>query len=356
MRLDKALALTEPLAMSCGVQSVTAMRHNQFLVYQIALPESYWEFYSRDMIEDSAIGLSENKSPVLFSFDPPHHLIAGSTGSGKSETLKSVIMSLIKSYGEEDLGLVLIDPNRELDCFINESHLVYPIAVTEEDINLTLRATNQELNRRMEHNLRNERRWVIAIDEASADQIMIDESNLRILSVISKQARRYKINLIIGTQNPTHSEFPGILGNVLNRWVGTLDSAMSSARITGHAQLNAHKLLGKGDFLHIAGEVERLQVATITQAEINSLKRSQPAQIELTDDTIIELPEDNSSAGRPKIELDPNILAHYWHLGPDNITQGQAESMFGFKRTGHVLHRDFCREFGMAYLKVRRNK
>ena len=63
-----------------------------------------------------------------------------------------------------------------------------------------------------------------------------------------------------------------------------------------------------------------------------------------------------STPGRPPVELDPRILAAYFHYGPQAISHRLAREMFGLARTGHVLHRDFCLEFGREYMRFRRSK
>jgi DNA segregation ATPase FtsK/SpoIIIE-like protein len=234
---------------------------------------------------------------------------------------------------------------------------------------------NGELARRKAANDKAGQIIVLAVDEAASDELLQNPANLLALQNISQQARKYRLHLILATQKPGHSSLPKILDNLLNRWVGQLSDAGLSARVTGQAGLGAHKLTGNGDFLHLAGPVvERLQIAQATRPDFDRLERSdrvacsctsrlpplqpvgtfRPRSVQLAVPDIVELPA--SATGRPPAQVEPVILAHYWHYGPDNISRQQAEAMFNLKRTGHVLHRDFCREFGLAWLKLRRNE
>lgn len=361
LKLDNALKLAEPLALSCGVRAILAQRAAGLVSYQVELPEIYWQYFTRqDLSEPAAVGLAEQRRPVLFNFDyAPHSLIAGTTGSGKSETLKSILVALVQSYAPAALGLVLVDPHRELDELENEAHLLLPVAHEPAEIGNALAYANQELKRRKESNIKDGPIIVVAVDEGTADEILSNPANLAVMQNISKQARKYNLFLILATQKPGHGDLPNILDNLLNRFVGQLSDASVSARVTGHAGLFAHKLTPKGDFLHITGpEVDRFQVARATPADFERLERRAVSPLIVEPDDITDLPAtlpEMSGPGRPPVELTPATLAAYFYYGPANITHKLAEELFGQKRTGHRLHRDFCVEFAREYMRLRRS-
>ena len=360
--LDKALKLAEPLALASGVNAVLATRIEGLVIYQFELNPGMWEYYTRQDVIGLAIGLADQRRPVEFALDPPHALIAGTTGSGKSETLKSILVALVQNHGVSDLGLVLIDPHRELDDFNNEAHLIMPIAHNAEEIKNAFAWANQELAHRKAGNVRDGQTIVIAIDEATADEVLADGANLEIAKSISSQARKYRMHVILATQKPAHSDLPGILDKLLNRWIGQLSDARTSATVTGHAGLQAHKLTPKGDFLHIAGpDVQRFQVAMATRQDFDRLERAEiksitPLRVQSLNSDFYPLPAvlPSPDIGRPPIELDPELLAFYFFHHPDKITHRMADEILGLKRTGHVLHRDFCNSFIEAYLKLRK--
>lgn len=357
MQLDRALKLAEPMALSAGTKAVMASRANGLVSYEIQLPQVYWQFYTRADVVGLEVGLAEQRRPVEFDFEPPHALIAGTTGAGKSETLKSILVALVTSYTPDELGLILVDPHRELDDFTNEAHLTLPIATTTEEIQNALAYANRELSHRKEENLKDGRLLVVAIDEAAADEVLRNQDNLQVLKNLSKQARKYRLHLILGTQKPSHGELPSVLDNLLNKWVGQLSDAGTSARVTGHAGLMAHKLTPKGDFLHITGpEVDRLQVAMATPADFDRLERCEVRPVIVEPADVVDLPASlpETGPGRPPVDLNAKTLAAYFYYGPPSITYELAERLFGQKRTGHLLHRDFCNEFAKEYLKLRR--
>jgi hypothetical protein len=359
LQLDAALKLDEPLALACGVKNVLSQRRGGLVAYQVELGHQYWQYFTRqDLPAGQAVGLAEARRPVNFGFEPPHSLIAGTTGSGKTETLKSVLVSLLTTHTPPELGLILLDPHRELSDFANAAHLLLPIATEPGEIDAALAFVNGELARRKAANDKAGPLIVLAVDEAASDELLQNPANVVVLQNVSQQARKYRLHLILATQKPGHSSLPKILDNLLNRWVGQLSDAGLSARVTGQAGLGAHKLTGNGDFLHLAGPVvERLQIAQATRPDFERLERGPVQQAEAVGTSrpdIVELPA--SATGRPPAQVEPVILAHYWHYGPDNISRQQAEAMFSLKRTGHNLHRDFCREFGLAWLKLRRSE
>lgn len=357
MQLDNALKLAEPLALSCGVNAVLAQRIEGVVSYQIELPQAFWHYYTRqDLPNSQAVGLAEQRMPIAFEFDPPHSLIAGTSGAGKSETLKSILIALMTTYSDLELGIVLIDPHNDYQDFKNEAHLVMPIATEAESIRLALAWINQELAQRKEKNIKDGRIIVIAIDEADS---VLAGANLEIVKTISKHARKYRIHLIVATQKPLHAELPGILDNLGNKFIGQLVDAGTSARVTGHAGLMAHKLTPKGDFLHITGpDAMRFQVAMATDKDFAKLNRCevQPVKVDSLDvvELPIELPE--VSPGRPQLQLNPEYLAWYFFHNPNKISRGMAKKMLGLTQSNHELHRQFCQDFIQAYLKLRNSR
>ncbi|MBE7474894.1 MAG: DUF87 domain-containing protein [Anaerolineales bacterium] len=341
--LDKALKLAEPLALHAGTENVLAQRAGGLVIYQFQLAQAFWEYYTRADVSGLAVGLAEARRPVVFDFDPPHALVAGTSGSGKSETLKSILLALLTTYTPDGLGLVLIDPHRDYTDFINAAHLVMPIAAEPGEIQTALLWANQELAQRKAQDIKDGKLLIVAIDEA--DQALSDKANLEAAKNIAKQARKYRVHLIVSTHKPLHTDLPGILDMLINRFVGLVSDAKISATLTGHAGLGAHKLTGKGDFLHIAGAVlERFQVAMACRADFARLPRAEiaPAVVQPLD--LVILPADKP-IGRPSLELDPVIAAQYFWRNPDSISIAMARELFNLSRSGHDLHKKFVIEF-----------
>lgn len=353
MQLDSALKLAEPLALACGVNAILSQRFEGVVNYQIELGQGFWEYYTRaDLPQTNAVGLAEQRRPICFEFDPPHSLIAGTSGAGKSETLKSILLALIATYTPLEMGIILIDPHGDYSDFNNAAHLIMPIATEAEQIRHALAYAGKELAHRKSEDIKNGRIIVLAIDEA--DSVLIGV-NLETAKQISKQARKFRIHLLVATQKPLHADLPGILDNLMNRFIGQLADANTSARVTGHAGLMAHKLTPKGDFLHITGpDVMRFQVAMATRKDFERLERIevQPVKVETLE--TIALPDDMPEVrrgGRPQLIINPEWLAYYAFNDPQAISRNMASEL-ELSRDFHELHRDSAKGFLRAYLKL----
>lgn len=346
-QLDKAVNLSEALALASGVNHVLGQRAAGLVLYQFELPAGYWEFYTRADVSGLAVGLAERRRPVIFDFDPPHALVAGTTGSGKSETLKSILIALLTVYTPADLGLILIDPHRDYTDFNHATHLVLPIAHDPPDIAHALAWVNHELVNRKDNDQRAARFIVIVIDEG--DQALRDKANLVIAQNLAKQARKFKLHLLLATQKPLHADLPGILDNLGNRFVGQVTDAKMSAILTGQAGLAAHKLTGKGDFLHVTGpQVDRFQVAQATAGDFAKLPRAEIVMpdIELAD--MVDFSDELSTRpgpGRPALEVSPVIAARYFWQSPETISRAIARDLLGLTRDKHELHKKFVLDF-----------
>ena len=156
---------------------------------------------------------------------------------------------------------------------------------------MALRWAGQELARRVQAGARNARQIVVVIEEA---EDYLDAEQLAIARSIAGEARKFGIHLIVSAKKPTQKNLPDLLDKLLNRWVGLVDNANTSALLTGQAGLACHKLTGKGDFVHVVGPAfDRLQVAVTTAADYARLPR---AEIRAP---VVE-PEDTSRAPEPE--------------------------------------------------------
>jgi hypothetical protein len=366
LRLDTALDLAEPLALAANTPAVLAQRlpaQPGLVTYQFQLAWGYWKTYTRSDVTGLGVGLAENHRQVDFGFDPPHALVAGTSGSGKSETVKSILCGLFTAYAPGDLGAVIVDPHRDYyENFRNAAHLAAPIASTPEEIGVALRWAGQELARRVQAGARDARQIVIVIEEA---EDYLDAEQLAIARSIAGEARKFGMHLIVSAKKPTQRNLPDLLDKLLNRWVGLVDNANTSALLTGHAGLACHKLTGKGDFVHVVGpDLDRLQVAMTTPADYARLPRAEiRAPAVEPEDTPRALnlegsrDEDEDSpralgfpvpdkGGRPPTVLDPRKVAYYlvYPGGPNAVTRAIAETVLSLKRQGHTAHRDFAAE------------
>jgi len=359
-QLNRALKLGESVALATNVENVLAYRQAGLVIYQFQLRRPFWHYYTRaDLPNPQALGLAERRRPILFQFDEarPHTMIAGATGSGKTETIKTALLALLQTFTRDELQLVIVDVFNNYTDFENVANLAIPRATSAADIESALVWCEAELARRVAHNIKDAHRLVVIVDEA--ERILSTQAAVERIKAIAKTGRQFKVNLILGSQQFKETDLPGVVRELNNRFVGLVNDAQTSSRLTGHAGLQAHKLTGKGDFLHVTGpDVIRFQVAQATPADFAGLERCEITPPETPAPAAVELPivqtlPPPAERGRPKVELDPAILAHYFYYGPDGITYSQADSLFNLKRTGHILHREAIRQFGRVLLKLR---
>lgn len=238
----------------------------------------------------------------------PHALVAGTTGSGKSVTIHSMITSLLYRNGPDDLKLILIDPKRvELTLYNNIPHLLTPVITDAKKTILALKWAAKEMDRRYDileaesvRDIESYHNNVFAKtpkkmktnsegveEEVNADRmpyivIIIDEladimsSYPRELEAaivrLAQMSRAVGIHLILSTQRPEVNVITGLIkANVPARIALKVSSQIDSRTILDAG--GAEKLLGAGDMLYSSGEAqpERLQSAFISESEVKNV-------------------------------------------------------------------------------------
>jgi hypothetical protein len=350
-QLDRALALAEPLAGHTYTQVVIAQRERGRLLYQFQLPSGFWESYTRADVKGLGVGLSESRRQIDYSFKIPHSLVGGATGSGKTEAVKSIAVAAAEVYKPEDLSMAIIDLKGDYREFDNLAHLALPIAHTQDEIDHAITWASQEMARRVEigQNIRHQR-LMIVIDEAENVLTSDREGRGRLaqLQAIARMGRAFDVNLVISTQEPQKGLVKDIKGQLLNRWIGWVESASTSYWLTGHAGLACHELTSEGDFMHVVGpEQERLQVALVTRQDYDRLPRAEirKPEVELEDTpAILNVPhfEEPDSGGRPPVLPDPVMVARFRFIGTGKVSLSKAKEWFGMTRTEWERNRDFA--------------
>lgn len=221
----------------------------------------------------------------------PHLLIAGSTGSGKSVCINSVIASIIMQNSPWEVRMLLIDPKRvELTPYNGIPHLIEPVIVEVEKAVLMLKGMIQEMLRRYkifeEAGVRNIEGYneklpldqkmpllVVAVDEL-ADLMMSASSDIeRSITRLAQLGRATGIHLVVATQRPSVDVVTGLIkANFPSRISFAVASQVDSRTILD--SVGAEKLLGRGDMLFQPPDVpkpKRIQGAFISDSEIEKL-------------------------------------------------------------------------------------
>ncbi|MFZ5807557.1 MAG: DNA translocase FtsK 4TM domain-containing protein [Verrucomicrobiota bacterium] len=251
--------------------------------------------------------------------DMPHLLIAGSTGSGKSVCINSILMSLLLRFSPDDLRIILIDPKVvELQVYNTLPHLVVPVVVDPKKVLLALRWVINEMEKRYRimakagvrnvdaYNARpkeSEKPNVEQLDlideiengkEKKSDELTMPDRMPYIVVIIdeladlmqtapadvenaiarlSAKARAAGIHLIIATQTPRASVITGVIKtNVPARIAFQVPSALDSRVILD--ENGAENLLGKGDLLYLrpgSSKLLRAQGAFVSEEEVTKV-------------------------------------------------------------------------------------
>lgn len=355
--LQKSLTISENVALGSGVDSVVSRREGGIVRYDFGLPEILWLSYQLSQMNLGVVGMSAGRVPVLFDFSYPHKLLAGSTGSGKSVAMRSLIISLAKQMPPEKIKFGIIDPHKSMAEFENAAHLIARPATDGEAITRLIVYFHEQLAARKrlgEHEFSKSGfpRLVLVIDEASRTDVFgyqgnANRANLAMVRDIVQEGRKFRISAIISTQKPTEADLPGIFSMIDDRYVGKVSSASISAQFSGQSKVDAHLLSGRGDFMHVFGpDVTRFVFAEPGKSDYDMLPRTELPEIHQSDHEPIEL--SRGKPGRPPIEIQPNILAYYM-TGEVSIKQAE---VFALGRRAHAKYKTFAKELALAMEKM----
>ena len=248
-----------------------------------------------------AIGRDAEGTPVVADLAKmPHLLIAGTTGSGKSVMINSIITTLLMRALPEDVRLIMVDPKRvELAGYNGLPHLYVPVVTEPKQAASALQWAVSEMDRRLKVferlNVRkistyNEKQaagefehydnppqkmpyLVIIIDELS-DLMMVAGKDVEASIVrIAQLGRAAGIHLIVATQRPSSNVVTGLIkANITNRIAFNVATGIDSRVIID--QMGAEKLTGLGDMLFSKvdwGKPRRIQGCFVSDDEINEI-------------------------------------------------------------------------------------
>jgi S-DNA-T family DNA segregation ATPase FtsK/SpoIIIE len=287
-RLAKLESLTEEVALALGTPTARLTRNNGTL--SIEVPRRDARFISLSELDaqlksdehlrraldspgTAILGLDSEGVPLLLRLASPdvaHCLIAGTTGSGKTELARTIIASLVTHQKPRDIQLALFDPKlRGFAPFVSAPHLLFSIVADAEETMARLSYLVNEMERR-DRDLIERPRIVIVIDEL-ADLLQMCGNELELLLTrLVQRGRSAGISLIACTQKPMARVVGGLVkANFPVRLVGRVASTDDARVAAGIGGTGAEKLVGRGDFMLIAsGQTIRFQAALVKPEEI----------------------------------------------------------------------------------------
>lgn len=316
VKYNRITNLVEDLCLALEAESLLIQRIPGKSTVGIEVPNANREtIMLREILESKSFGSS--RSPLTLALGKeingririaelgsmPHLLIAGSTGSGKSVSMNSFILSILFQSTPSEVKLILVDPKRlELGLYEGIPHLVTPIITDPKVAANALRNAVLEMERRLkllaEKGVRNieqynrlfERkeslnlfeppdehvplpRIVIFIDEL-ADLMMVDSKNVEAsITRLAQMARAVGIHLVLATQRPSVDVITGLIkANFPARLSFRVATKVDSRTILDSN--GAEALLGKGDMLYSpagSGRLVRIHGPFVTESEITQV-------------------------------------------------------------------------------------
>ena len=307
VRLNKLTGCADDIALSLGAPSVRiAAVPGKISIVGIEVPNRAVTTVSlREVIDSPEFNRSKSKSSFAVGKDiggsciigniakMPHMLIAGTTGSGKSVCMNSIIISLLYKAGPEDVKLIMIDPKMvELANYNGIPHLMIPVVTDPKKAAGSLQWAVTEMMRRYKtmsdagvRDLESFNSIIVAEGGVKIPQliVIIDElADLMLVAAkevedsicrIAQMGRAAGIHLVIATQRPSADVITGLMkANIPSRIAFSVASSLES-RIILDTQ-GAEKLVGKGDMLFApigAGKPLRVQGCFVTDGEVEAV-------------------------------------------------------------------------------------
>lgn len=342
----------------------------------------------RELIDSESF--NTQKSPIAFAVGEdiagkpimadiakmPHLLIAGSTGSGKSVCINSLIISVLYRARPDEVKMIMIDPKRvELSVYDGIPHLLIPVvtdpkkasgalnwAVAEMDARYTkfaeLKARNlKDYNERVKSSnnpeLSTMPQMLVIIDEL-ADLMMVASKEVETsICRLAQLARAAGIHLVIATQRPSVNVITGLIkNNVPSRIAFAVSSGVDSRTIID--MNGAEKLLGKGDMLFFPAGMpkpQRVQGAFVSDEEVagvvNFLKEKNKKEVTGQETQVIEevtsaigaFPGGSAYEDEEKDELFEEAGKFVIEKGKGSIGMLQRNFRIGFNRAGRIMDR-----------------
>ena len=282
---ESARIATIPGSNTIGIELPKPQRENVFLSEIIS--ES--SFKKKDIKLPIALGKSISGLPVTGDLSTmPHLLIAGTTGSGKSVCINTIILSLLYKHSPEKCKFILIDPKMlELSTYEGIPHLLCPVITEAKKAASVLGWVVKEMENRYKLMTKvgvrnidgyNEKHKismpyiVVIVDEMSDLMLVAGKDIENYIQKLSQMARAAGIHIIMATQRPSVDVITGtIKANFPTRISFQVTSKIDSRTILG--EQGAEQLLGKGDMLYMtsANRMTRIHAPFVSEGEIEKI-------------------------------------------------------------------------------------
>ena len=291
---ESARIATIPGSNTVGIELPNDIREN---VYLSEILNSL-DFKKKDIKLPIALGKSISGKPIVGDLSlMPHLLIAGTTGSGKSVCINTIILSLLYRHTPEKCKFILIDPKMlELSTYEGIPHLLCPVITEAKKAASVLGWVVKEMESRYrlmtKEGVRNIDGYntkhklpmpyiVVVVDEMSDLMLVAGKEIENYIQKLSQMARAAGIHIIMATQRPSVDVITGtIKANFPTRISFQVTSKIDSRTILG--EQGAEQLLGKGDMLYMssANRIVRIHAPFVSDNEIEKINKFLRSQAE----------------------------------------------------------------------------
>ena len=354
---ESARIATIPGRSTIGIELPNSKRENVYLSEIL----SNSDFKKKDIRLPIALGKNISGIPVVGDLaSMPHLLIAGTTGSGKSVCINTIILSLLYRHSPDKCKFILIDPKMlELSTYEGIPHLLCPVITEAKKAASVLGWVVKEMENRYKlmtkEGVRNIDSYnakhalampyiVVVVDEMSDLMLVAGKEIENYIQKLSQMARAAGIHIIMATQRPSVDVITGtIKANFPTRISFQVTSKIDSRTILG--EQGAEQLLGKGDMLYMssANRIVRIHAPFVSDNEIekvNNYLRSQ-AEPDYIDEILSFADEkeisENSSGSSDKDELYQAALNIIRSEGKASTSFLQRKLQIGYNRAARII-------------------
>ena len=354
---ESARIATIPGSSTIGIEIPNSSRENVYLSEII----SSSNFVKKDIKLPIALGKSISGISLVGDLTSmPHLLIAGTTGSGKSVCINTIILSLLYKHGPDKCKFILIDPKMlELSTYEGIPHLLCPVITEAKRAASVLGWVVKEMESRYKlmtrvgvrnidgYNSKHKLPMpyiVVIVDEMSDLMLVAGKEIEGYIQKLSQMARAAGIHIIMATQRPSVDVITGtIKANFPTRISFQVTSKIDSRTILG--EQGAEQLLGKGDMLYMssANKIIRIHAPYVSENEIekiNNFLRSQ-AEPDYVDEILNFADEkeigQNLSDNENRDELYENALELIKSEGKASTSFLQRKLQIGYNRAARII-------------------
>ena len=327
------------------------------------------KFKKKEILLPIALGKSISGLPIIGDLTTmPHLLIAGTTGSGKSVCINTIIVSLLYKLNPDLCKFILIDPKMlELSTYEGIPHLLTPVITDAKKATSALAWTVKEMNSRYKlmskvgvrnidgYNTKHKLKMpyiVVVVDEMSDLMLVAGKEIENYIQKLSQMARAAGIHIIMATQRPSVDVITGtIKANFPTRISFQVSSKIDSRTILG--EQGAEQLLGKGDmlFMSSANRIIRIHGPYVSEQEIERVANTLRAQGEpdYIEEITAQESKENSflqTSDDSEDELYNNALEIIRSEGKASTSFLQRKLQIGYNRAARII--DMMEEKGIV--------